>query len=166
MKLHPPPVVNEQVTADMLRWVMLQPNTITMNTTTNEFTITPGKGVQDFPIDLMLRAVMVRELIDILSFNHFTAYQQVNHSLVVKKRGWEFVIENILGIMPFPDCLPHQINKAYENWKYEQYNLNRVMSYELSKPQYNLYTDPYPSREHLEEVRRIVEDSIDDTNKD
>lgn len=166
MNLQPPPVVNEQVTADMLRWVMLQPNTITMNRTTNEFTITPAPSAKDFPIDLMLRAVMVRELIDILSFNHFTAYQQVNHSLMVKKRGWEFVIENILDQMPFPDCLPHQINKAYENWKWEQDNLDRAMSYELSKSQYNLYTDPYPSREHLEEVRRIVEDSIDDTNKD
>lgn len=166
MKLHPPPVVNKQVTADMLHWVMLQPNTITMNRTTNEFTITPAPSAKDFPIDLMLRAVMVRELIDILSFNHFTAYQQVNHSLIVKKRGWEFVIENILDLMPFPDYLPHQINKAYECWKYEQDNLNRVMSYELSKPQYNLYTGPYPSREHLEEVRRIVEDSINDNDKD
>lgn len=190
MKLQPPPVVNKQVTDDMLRWVMLQPNTVTMNTTTNEFTITPGKGAKDFPIDLMLRAVMVRELIDILSFNHFTAYQQVNHSLMVKKRGWEFVIDNILDLMPFPDYLPHQINKAYECWKYEQDNLDRAMSYELSKPQYSLYKDPYPSREHLEKVKQMItdsmgvsaellgnndsrsdivreaEDSIDDTNKD
>lgn len=166
MKLHPPPVVNEQVTADMLRWVVLQPNTVTMNRTTNEFTITPAPSAKDFPIDLMLRAVMVRELIDILSFNHFTAYQQVNHSLIVKKWGWEFVIENILDLMPFPDYLPWQINKAYECWKYEQDSLDRAMSYELSTLPYSLYTDPYPSREQLEEVGRIVEDSIDDTNKD
>lgn len=166
MKLYPPPVVNKQVTADMLRWVMAQPNAITMNRVTNEFAITPGPSAKDFPIDLMLRAAMVRELIDILSCNYFTAYQQVNHSLMVKKSGWEFVIENILDLMPFPDYLPHQINKAYEYWKYEQDNKSRVMSYELNPPPYNLYAAPYPSREQLEEVRRIVEDSIDDNDKD
>lgn len=36
----------------------------------------------------------------------------------------------------------------------------------LYPPPYNLYAAPYPSHEQLEELRRIVEDSIDDANKD
>lgn len=165
MKLHPPPVVNQRVTADMLHWVMRQSNTVTMNTATNEFTITPGKGAQDYPIDDRTKEFMLFELQKILEFNGFVS-ELSEDQLKVSKGLWSMEVPGILDQMPFPDCLPHQINKAYENWKYEQDNLNRVMSYELSKPQYNLYTDPYPSREHLEEVRRIVEDSIDDTNKD
>ena len=166
MKIHPPPMVNNQVTADMLRWVMHQPNTVTMNTATNEFTITPGKGAQDYPISLSDRIIMLRELIAILAYNGFNAYEQTDHSLIIKKGGWYFEVPGILDLMPFPDYLPHQTNKAYEHWEYEQDNKSRVMSYELSPPPYNLYTDPYPSREQLEEVRRIVEDSIDDTDKD
>ena len=166
MKLHPPPVVNQRVTADMLHWVMRQSNTVTMNTATNEFTITPGKGAQDYPINLSVRITMLRELIAILAYNGFNAYEQTTGTLMVKKRGWSFEVPGILDQMPFPDYLPHQINKAYECWKYERDNLDRAMSYELSTVPYNLYTSPYPSREQLEEVRRIVEDSIDDTNKD
>lgn len=165
MKLYPPPVVNEQVTADMLRWVMLQPNTIAMNTVTNKFTVTPAKGAQDFPIDDRTKEFMLFELQKILEFNGFVS-ELSEGQLRVYKGLWCMEVPGILAQMPFPDYLPRQINNAYENWEYEQDNLDRAMSYELSKPQYNLYTDPYPSREHLEEVRRIVEDSINDTNKD
>ena len=166
MKLYPPPVVNKQVTADMLHWVMQQPNTVMFNTVTSEFTITPGKGTQDYPINLSVRITMLRELIAILAYNGFNAYEQTTGTLMVKKRGWSFEVPGILDQMPFPEYLPHQINKAYEHWKYEQDNKSRVMSYELSPPPYNLYTAPYPSRDHLLEIRKIVEDSIDDTDKD
>lgn len=165
MKPYPPPVVNKQVTADMLQWVVHQPNTITVNTVTNKFTVTPAKGAEDFPIAPNLRHVMAHELMAILAFNGFES-ELSEDQLKVSKGLWSMEVESILQLMPFPDYLPHQINKAYECWKYEQDNLDRAMSYELSTVPYNLYTSPYPSREQLEEVRRIVEDSIDDTNKD
>lgn len=189
MKLYPPPVMNKQVTADMLQWVVQQPNTVMFNTVTSEFTITPAPSAKDFPIAPILRHVMARELMAILAFNGFES-ELSKDQLKVSKGLWSMEFESILQLMPFPDYLPHQINKAYECWKYEQDNLDRVMSYELSKPQYNLYTDPYPSREHLEKVNQMItdsmgvsaellgnndsrsdivreaEDSIDDTNKD
>lgn len=169
MKLYPPPVMNNQVTADMLHWVTCQPNTVMFNTVTSEFTITPGKGAQDYFIHLTTRFIMLRELEAILSCNSFKCTTRMDSgklNLKVSKNHWSIEIPEILEQMPFSDNLPIQISRAYECWKYEQDNLNRVMSYELSKPQYNLYTDPYPSRERLEEVRRIVEDSIDDNDKD
>ena len=159
MKPYPPPAVNKQFTADMLHWVMQQPNTITMNTATNEFTITPGKGAQDYPIDDRTKEFMLFELQKILEFNGFES-ELSDDQLKVSKGLWSMEVESILQLMPFPDYLPHQINKAYECWKYEQDNLDRAMSYELSKPQYNLYTDPYPSREHLEKVKQMITDSM------
>lgn len=165
MKLYPPPVVNNQVTTDMLRWVMHQPNTVTMNTATNEFTITPGKGAQDYPISLSDRIIILRELIAILAYNGFNAYEQTDHSLIIKKGGWSFEVPGILDLMPFPDYLPHQINKAYECWKYEQDNLDRAMSYERGEFDYRLY-EAHLTGYNLEGVRRIEEDSIYDANKD
>lgn len=165
MKLYPPPVVNKQVTADMLHWVMQQPNTITMNRTTNEFTITPAKDAQDYVVGNETRAIIIKEFRDILIHNGFGCEYAYRNMLEISKGKWSMRL-NLIGKIPFPDYLPRQINKAYECWKYEQDSLDRAMSYELSTLPYSLYTDPYPSREHLEEVRRIVEDSIDDTNKD
>lgn len=204
MKLLPPPVVNKRVTADMLHWIMRQSNTVTMNTTTNEFTITPGKGAQDYPIDLMLRVIMVQELVAILSYNNFTAYEQTNHSLMIKKGGWSFVIKDILDLMPFPDYLPANIAKAYEQYQYEidqEYNarvhgkdhlypyepgwtldspvqhaakqqsaddvFSEMVKYGMTTMKVNAdHSHNYPSRDHLLEIRKIVEDSIDDTDKD
>lgn len=204
MKLIPPARVNARVTEDMLRWVMRQSNTVTMNTATNEFTITPAKDAKDYPIDLMLRAVMVRELTDVLSYNGFVAYQRTDHSLMVKKRGWSFVVKDILDLMPFPDYLPVNIAKAYEQYQYEidqEYNAkvhgkDHLYPYEpgwtLGTPaqhavkqqsaddafsemiKYGMTTTKvdadhsynHPSRDRLLEIRKIVEDSIDDTDKD
>lgn len=189
MKLYPPPVINKQVTADMLHWVTCQPNTVMFNTVTSEFTITPGKGAQDYVVDNKTRAIIIKELKDILIHNGFGCEYAYRNMLEISKGDWSMRL-NLIGQIPFPDYLPHQINKAYEHWRYEQDNLNRVMSYEVSMPPYNLYTDPYPSREHLEKVKQMVidsmgvsaellgnndsrsdivreaEDSIDDTNKD
>lgn len=204
MKLHPPPVVNQRVTADMLHWVMRQSNTVTMNTATNEFTITPGKGAQDYPINLSVRITMLRELIAILAYNGFNAYEQTTGTLMVKKRGWSFEVPGILDQMPFPEYLPHQINKAYEHYQYDvdlDYNrkvhgkdhlypyepgwtldtpaqhaakqqsaddaFSEMIKYGMTTMKVNSdHSHNYPSRDHLLEIRKIVEDSIDDTDKD
>lgn len=164
MKLHPPPVINKQVTADMLQWVVQQPNTVMFNTVTSEFTITPAPSAKDFPIAPILRHVMARELMAILAFNGFES-ELSKDQLKVSKSLWSMEFESILQLMPFPDYLPHQINKAYECWKYEQDNLDRAMSYERGEFDYRLY-EAHLTGYNLEGVRRIVEGSINDTNKD
>ena len=119
MKMYPPALINKQVTEDMLHWMMMQPNTVTMNTTTNEFNITPAKGAQDYPIDDNLRELMLRELMAILAYNGFSSELLSDDKLKVTKDRWSMEIENILQQMPFPDYLPHQINKAYEHYNQE-----------------------------------------------
>lgn len=160
MDLHPPALTNKQVTEDMLHWIMMQPNTVAFNTVTSEFTVTPAKGAQDFPITLTLRHVMVHELMAILAFNGFES-ELSEDQLKVSKGLWSMEVESMLQLMPFPDYLPRQINKAYECWKYEQDSLDRAMSYELSTLPYNLYTSPYPSRERLESIRQFVIDNTE-----
>ena len=147
MKMHPPALINKQVTEDMLHWIMMQPNTVTMNVTTNEFNITPAKGAQDFPITLTLRHVMVHELMAILAFNGFES-ELSEDQLKVSKGLWSMEVESILQLMPFPDYLPYQIKKAYEHHEYE----SRDAEYGNAN---------YPSRERLESIRQFVIDNTE-----
>ena len=148
MKMYPPALINKQVTEDMLHWMMMQPNTVTMNTTTNEFNITPAKGAQDYPIDDNLRELMLRELMAILAYNGFSSELLSDDKLRVSKDRWSMEIENILDQMPFPDYLPYQIKKAYEHHEYESRNA------EYSNAN-------YPSRERLESIRQFVIDNTE-----
>lgn len=148
MDLHPPALINKQVTEDMLHWMMMQPNTVTMNTTTNEFNITPAKGAQDYPIDDNLRELMLHELMAILAYNSFSSELLSGDKLKVTKDRWSMEIENILDQMPFADYLPHQIKKAYEHYEYE----SRDAEYSNAN---------YPSRERLESIRQFVIDNTE-----
>lgn len=154
MNMHPPALINKQVTEDMLHWIMMQPNTVTMNKITNEFNIKPAKGAQDYPIDDNLRELMLRELMAILAYNSFSSELLSDDKLKVSKGRWSMEIENILQQMPFPDYLPHQIEKAY---KY-QYQNNLYSSQKIKIPRYD-----YPSRERLESIRQTI---IDNTEGD
>lgn len=148
MDLHPPALINKQVTEDMLHWMMMQPNTVTMNTTTNEFNITPAKGAQDYPIDDNLRELMLHELMAILAYNSFSSELLSGDKLKVTKDRWSMEVENILDQMPFADYLPHQIKKAYEHYEYE----SRDAEYSNAN---------YPSRERLESIRQFVIDNTE-----
>ena len=148
MKMHPPALINKQVTEDMLHWMMVQSNTVTFNTTTNEFTVTPAKGVQDYLIDDNLRQLMVRELMAILAYNSFSSELLSDDKLKVSKEYWSMEIENILQQMPFADYLPYQIKKAYEHHEYESRNA------EYSNAN-------YPSRDRLESIRQFVIDNTE-----
>lgn len=163
MKLHPPPVVNKQVTADMLHWVMQQPNTVMFNTVTSEFTITPGKGAQDYVVDNKTRAIIIKEFRDILIHNGFGCEYAYRNMLEISKGKWSMRL-NLIGQIPFPDYLPHQINKAYECWKYEQGNLDRAMRYERGGFDYRLY-EAHLTGYNSEGINRIAEDSIDEVDK-
>lgn len=148
MKMHPPALINKQVTEAMLHWIMMQPNTVTMNTTTNEFNVTPAKGARDYPIEDNLRELMLRELTMILAYNGFSSELLSDDNLKVSKDRWSMEIENILQQMPFPDYLPHQIKKAYEHHEYERRDAE--------------YSDAnYPSRERLESIRQFVIDNTE-----
>lgn len=148
MKIYPPALTNKQVTEDMLHWMMMQPNTVTMNTTTNEFNITPAKGAQDYPIDDNLRELMLRELMAILAYNSFGSELLSGDKLRVSKDLWSMEIDYILEQMPFADYLPYQIKKAYEHHEYESRNA------EYSNAN-------YPSRERLESIRQFVIDNTE-----
>ena len=148
MKMYPPALINKQVTEDMLHWMMMQPNTVTMNTTTNEFNITPAKGAQDYPIDDNLRELMLRELMAILAYNSFSSELLSGDKLRVSKDRWSMEIDYILEQMPFADYLPYQIKKAYEHHEYESRNA------EYSNAN-------YPSRERLESIRQFVIDNTE-----
>ena len=148
MKMYPPALVNKQVTEDMLHWMMMQPNTVTMNTTTNEFNITPAKGAQDYPIDDNLRQLMLRELMAILDYNGFSSELLSDDKLKVSKDRWSMEIDYILEQMPFADYLPYQIKKAYEHHEYE----SRDAEYSNAN---------YPSRERLESIRQFVIDNTE-----
>lgn len=148
MDLHPPALINKQVTEDMLHWMMMQPNTVTMNTTTNEFNITPAKGAQNYPIDDNLRELMLRELMAILAYNSFSSELLSGDKLKVTKDRWSMEIDYILEQMPFADYLPYQIKKAYEHHEYESRNA------EYSNAN-------YPSRERLESIRQFVIDNTE-----
>lgn len=150
MDLHPPAMINKQVTEGMFHWIMMQSNTVTMNTATNEFIVTPAKGAQDYPIEDNLRHLMLRELIAILAYNGFNSELLSDDKLKVSKEYWSMEIENILQQMPFPDYLPHQIKKAYEHHEYESRNAEHGNA-------------SYPSRERLESIRQII---IDNTEGD
>lgn len=143
MDLHPPALINKQVTEDMLHWIMMQPNTVTMDVTTNEFNVMPAKGAQDYPIEDNLRQLMLRELTMILAYNGFSSELLSDDKLKVSKDLWSMEIENILQQMPFPDHLPHQIEKAYEHHEHESREAEHGKA-------------SYPSRERLESIRQLV----------
>ena len=126
----------------------MQPNTVTMNTTTNEFNVTPAKGAQDYPIEDNLRQLMLRELTMILAYNGFSSELLSDDKLKVSKDLWSMEIENILQQMPFPDYLPYQIKKAYEHHEYK----SRDAEYSNAN---------YPSRERLESIRQFVIDNTE-----
>lgn len=148
MKMYPPALINKQVNEDMLHWMRMQPNTVIMNTTTNEFNITPAKGAQDYPIEDNLRELMLRELTMILAYNGFSSELLSDDKLKVSKDRWSMEVENILEQMPFADYLPHQIKKAYEHHEYE----SRDAEYSSAN---------YPSRERLESIRQFVIDNTE-----
>lgn len=148
MNMHPPALINKQVTEDMLHWIMMQPNTVTMNVTTNEFNVTPAKGAQDYPIEDNLRQLMLRELTMILAYNGFSSELLSDDKLKVSKDQWSMEIENILQQMPFPDYLPHQIEKAYQHHEYESRDAEHVNA-------------SYPSRERLESIRQTIIDNME-----
>lgn len=148
MNMHPPALINKQVTEDMLHWIMMQPNTVTMNVTTNEFNVTPAKGAQDYPIEDNLRQLMLRELTMILAYNGFSSELLSDDKLKVSKDRWSMEIENILQQMPFPDYLPHQIEKAYQHHEYESRDAEHVNA-------------SYPSRERLESIRQTIIDNME-----
>lgn len=148
MDLYPPALINKKVTEDMLHWIMMQPNTVTMNVTTDEFNVTPAKGAQDYPIEDNLRQLMLRELMAILDYNGFSSELLSDDKLRVSKDRWSMEIDYILEQMPFADYLPYQIKKAYEHHEYE----SRDAEYSNAN---------YPSRERLESIRQFVIDNTE-----
>lgn len=148
MNIHPPALINKQVTEAMVHWIMMQPNTVTMNTTTNEFNVAPAKGAQDFPIDDRTKEFMLFELQKILEFNGFKSELLSDDKLKVSKDRWSMEIENILQQMPFPDYLPYQIEKAYQHHEYESREAEHGKA-------------SYPSREHLESIRQTIIDKME-----
>lgn len=148
MKIYPPALINKQTTEAMLHWVMMQPNTVTMNVTTSEFIVTPAKGAQDYPIDDNLRELMLRELMAILAYNSFSSELLSGDKLRVSKDLWSMEIDYILEQMPFADYLPYQIKKAYKHHEYE----SRDAEYSNAN---------YPSRERLESIRQFVIDNTE-----
>lgn len=148
MKMYPPALINKQVTEAMLHWIMMQPNTVTMNVTTNEFNVTPAKGAQDYPINDSLRQIILRELIAILTYNGFSSELLSDDKLRVSKDRWSMEVDYILEQMPFADYLPYQIKKAYEHHEYESCDAEYGNS-------------NYPSRERLESIRQFVIDNTE-----
>lgn len=146
MKMYPPALINKQVTEAMLHWIMMQPNTVTMNVTINEFNVTPAKGAQDYPIDDRTKEFMLFEFAKILEFNGYRSELLANGSLRVSKEYWQMDIEKIHDQLPFPDYLPHQIEKAYEHHEHE------------SRDDEHSHTN-YPSLERLEPIRQFVIDN-------
>lgn len=156
MKMQPPALINKQVTEDMLHWFMVQPSTIVVPKScigktglikSGSFSIEQPKP---FAIDDRTKDFMLFELQKILEFNGFSSELLDNGSLKVSKDYWEMDIESIRNQLPFPDYLPHQINKCYENYEYESNEVKRD------------HTD-YPSRERLESIRQTI---IDNTEGD
>ncbi len=129
MKLIPIPLINQQVTKDLMDWHTRQPHIITIDkdkvdqefldkismvtTVSNDVIIEPS----EFIIDERTKEFMLFELQKILEFNGFKSELLNNGSLQVSKERWSMEIENILQQMPFADYLPHQINRAYEHYK-------------------------------------------------
>lgn len=151
MDLHPPALINKQVTEAMLHWIMMQPNTVAMNVTTKEFNITPAKGAQDYPIEDNLRELMLRELTMILAYNGFSSEILSDDKLKVSKDRWSMEIENILQQMPFPDYLPNQIEKAYKHHECESRDAERGNA-------------NHPSRERLESIRQVIISNMKPSN--
>lgn len=158
MKLIPIPLVNQQVTKDLMDWHTRQPHIITIDkdkvdqefldklsmittTTSNDVVIEP----KPFIIDELTKEFMLFELQKILEFNGFKSELLDNGSLQVAKEYWSMEIENILEQMPFADWLPHQINKCYEH---ESHEMKRDHA-------------DYPSRERLESIRQIIIDNTE-----
>lgn len=149
MKMYPPALINKDVTEARLHWMMMHPNTVTMNLiATNELGGKPAKDARDFPIDDRTKEFMLLELRRILEFNGFKSELLSDDKLKVSKDRWSMEIENILQQMPFPDYLPYQIEKAYEHHEYE----SRDAEYSNAN---------YPSRERLESIRQFVIDNTE-----
>ena len=150
MKMHPPALINKQVTEAMVHWIMMQPNTVTMNVTTKEFNVTPAKGARDYHIDDRTKEFILYELAKMLEFNGFRSELLANGSLRISKDYWQMDIEKIHDQLPFPDYLLHQIEKAYKH----QYENNLYSSQEVKIPSYD-----YPSRARLKSIRQTVIDN-------
>lgn len=154
MKMQPPAIINKQVTEDMLHWIMMQPNTVTLNKTKGEYVIAPGKTAQDYPVDDRTKDFMLFELQKILEYNGFKSELLDNGNLRISKDYWSMDIDGIREQLPFPDYLPHQIEKAYKH----QHENNLYSSQKIKTPRYD-----YPSRELLESIKQTI---IDNTEGD
>ena len=161
MKLIPIPLINQQVTKDLMDWHTRQPHIITIdkdkvdqefldkismvaNTTSNDVVIEP----KSFFIDELTKEFMLFELQKILEFNGFKSELLNNGRLQVSKECWSMEIENILEQMPFADYLPHQIEKAYEHHEYESRNAEHGNA-------------SYPSHERLESIKQFIIDNTE-----
>ncbi len=152
MKMQPPAIINKQVTEDMLHWAMMQPNIVTLNKTTGEYVIAPGKTTQDYPIHDRTKDFMLFELQKILEYNGFKSELLDNGNLRISKDYWSMDIEKIHDQLPFPDYLPHQIEQVYKH----QYQNNLYSSQEVRIPRHD-----YPSRERLESIRQTIMDNME-----
>lgn len=150
MKMQPPALINKQVTEDMLHWAMMQPNIVTLSKTTGEYVIAPGKTTQDYPIHDRTKDFMLFELQKILEYNGFKSELLDNGGLRISKDYWSMEIDSIREQLPFPDYLPHQIEKAYQHHEYKSREAEHGKA-------------SYPSREHLESIRQTI---IDNTEGD
>lgn len=160
--MHPPALINKQVTEDMLHWMMTQPNSVVVQkqrigktglVNSGFFTI---ENPDLFPIDDRIKEFMLFELQNILESNGFKSELLNNGSLQVAKEGWSMEVENILQQMPFPDYLPHQINKAYEN-----HNITIKTANPNGELDYINLINNHPSRERLESIRQIIIDNTE-----
>lgn len=167
MKMHPPALINKQVTEDMLHWMMTQPNRIVVQkqcigktglVNSGFFTI---ENPELFPIDDRTKEFMLFELQKILEFNGFKSELLNNGSLQVAKELWSIEVENILQQMPFPDYLPHQINKAYEHHSYENHNITIKTANPNGELDYINLINNHPSRERLESIRQTIIDNTE-----
>lgn len=170
MKLHPPAQVNARVAEDMLRWVMSQSFTVSIPkdkipkdmAVSNDFILTPGKDAQEYPVDDRTKQFILYELQRILSFNQFQSELLDNGSLKISKDSWTLEIDNILGQLPFQESLLAQIENSYNHHMQDAafnemvFSGGVMMQVEYGQPRPNRFID----------IRKIVEDSIDDTDKD
>ena len=115
-------VMNNVVRRDLEAWIARQPVMIMMPSPKehgNQEFKTKNVIVSDFPITDTMRAVMVRELMSLLSYYGFEAVLTDRDSLKVTRRGFTIELDNILAAMPFGDYLPEQVKRAYNAFNYE-----------------------------------------------
>lgn len=175
MKMHPPAQINARVTNERLRWLAEQPFTIKVqpgfkipSSWSEAFKASDSVDItaKEYVVDDRTKNFIMYELARILSYHGYhscsTDLGNGDSIFEVSKNGWDMQFKNLRESLPFTECFLAQIENSY-NHHVQDAAYNEMISSGDIMMQVD-YGHQRPDR--FVDMREILEDFINDTNKD